>query len=73
MKNVDWQRVRFWVYTTLVAAAPLIVWYGVATSAEVAMWLTALEVVIGGGLARTYSSSRVAVTRIDPAVNGLAG
>jgi hypothetical protein len=62
---IDWQRTRFWIYTTLAAAQPLILWYGIASEATVALWATAITTMLGATMAGRYSSSKVAVTTVE--------
>jgi hypothetical protein len=44
-------RARRYVYRVLIAAAPLLVLYGVATEAEVALWLGVAGAALGNGMA----------------------
>jgi hypothetical protein len=51
------QRIRAYLYRVLVAAAPLLVLYGVATDSEVALWLAVGGAVLGNGVA-AYNTPR---------------
>lgn len=43
---------RRWIYDTLLATAPLVLFYGLATEEEVALWLSFSQAFLGLGLAR---------------------
>lgn len=50
MKLVNWFKTRsnrVWLYTTGVAFGPVLVFYGVAESAEVSLWSGILMTVLG--------------------------
>lgn len=61
---MTWQRARFWIYTTLAAAQPLILWYGIASEQTVALWVTAITTMLGATMAGKYSSAGVEVTKV---------
>lgn len=44
-------KVRRWIYGVLVAAAPLLVLYGIAEKAEIAIWIAVLSSALGHGMA----------------------
>lgn len=43
---------RRYVYDVLLATSPLVLFYGLATAEEIALWLAWLQTVLGLGLAR---------------------
>jgi hypothetical protein len=44
-------KTRAWVYGILIAAGPLLVFYGVFSEAELALWLGVASAALGNGLA----------------------
>lgn len=46
------------IYEVLFAAQPLIIWYGLASSEETALWLGFVSAVLGLGLARVNTSTK---------------
>lgn len=43
---------RRWIYDILLACAPLVLFYGLATAEEIALWIGFISAVLGLGLAR---------------------
>lgn len=52
------QATRAWLYRTLLAAQPLIVAYGVASSETAALWVSFAASVLGLGLATANTSTK---------------
>ena len=50
-KIIPSPRLRAWIYGVLIAAGPLAVFYGIATTQEVALWLGVAASALGNGLA----------------------
>lgn len=49
---------RAYIYRVLLTLQPLIVFYGVASSTAVALWLTTASAVLGLGLATANTSTK---------------
>lgn len=64
--NIDWRAVRAWLYSAIVAAGPLVIFYGLASSDEVALWIG-----LGGTLLGS-SAGAVAVSNLTPKVEEVA-
>lgn len=56
MDTSRWPRRR--IYQTLVAVAPLAVFYGLATAQEAALWLGVAAAALGNGLAARHAPRR---------------
>lgn len=48
---------RAWIYRVLTAVSLLVVFYGLATDAEAALWLGVINAVLGNGLATMNTST----------------
>jgi len=51
------QVIRAWIYRVLVAVQPLVVVYGLASSAQAALWLGVVSAALGFGLAAANTST----------------
>lgn len=51
------QVIRAWIYRVLIAAQPLVVLYGVASSEQIALWLGVVSAALGFGLAAANTST----------------
>ncbi len=52
------EHTRAWIYRVLLAAQPLIVAYGVASSEQAAMWIAVVSALLGTGLATVNTSTK---------------
>ncbi len=52
------EHTRAWIYRVLLAAQPLIVAYGVASSEQAAMWIAVVSALLGTGLASVNTSTK---------------
>jgi hypothetical protein len=59
----QWRKARQRLYVTLAAAGPLLVFYGLASSEEVALWLGVVSAALGNGLAAANTRSQKAPQR----------
>lgn len=62
---MNWQGIRHYVYLVLVLAQPILLYYGISTEQEITLWVSAITTLFGLGTAAAYSSSKVAVIKVD--------
>lgn len=51
------EKQRAYIYRALVAAAPIVAFYGIATETELALWLALAGTLLGNGLAVANTST----------------
>lgn len=56
----DHKKLRAWIYSLIVAAGPLVIFYGVASADEVALWLGL------GGTVLGVPAGSTALTNLNP-------
>lgn len=65
------QRTRAWLYRVLLAVAPLLAAYGIATGTQVALWVAVGGAVLGNGVATYNTSTKSRVVFVhEPRCNG---
>lgn len=57
---MDYRKLRLWIYSALVAAGPLVTFYGIADTNEVALWLGL------GGTLLGVPAGTTAIANINP-------
>lgn len=58
MPDLSNESTRAWIYRVLLAAQPLIVAYGLASSETAALWAAFAAAVLGLGLATAHTSTK---------------
>lgn len=53
------QATRAYVYRVLLALQPLVLFYGIASESEVALWLGVISAALGLGLATKNTSTKI--------------
>jgi hypothetical protein len=49
---------RAWTYNVLLAAAPVVLYYGLASKEEIAVWMFFFQTILGIGLARVNVTTK---------------
>lgn len=55
---IQTEKRRAWVYNTLLALSPIVLYYGLAKAEEIALWLAFAQVILGVGLARANVTTK---------------